>query len=244
MKTDPKQPNWELILDAITKLKGCASTSQIKEYFIEHFLPEGRIKNIQYDSRMLAVNSPSRIHYSGGKQPRRTDSNNQYDKLFLNNEKKFELYCPKKHGIWEIVKDHLGTLSIQKITEPDLKLVESTIYPDETAQGVYLEGRTKQVTINAVERNTTARKECIDHYGAVCFVCNFDFSANYGNELGSGFIHVHHILDIALVGEEYVVDPIDDLRPLCPNCHAMVHRTKPAMHPNALKAIIDKIHNK
>ena len=118
--------------------------------------------------------------------------------------------------------------------------VNSSLYPDETPQGEYTEGRTKQVTINAIERSVTARKECIEYYGATCHICDFDFSAKYGAELGAGFIHVHHLLDIALVGKEYKVDPIKDLRPLCPNCHAMVHRSKPAMHPNDLRVIIEK----
>ena len=30
------------------------------------------------------------------------------------------------------------------------------------------------------------------------------------------------------VGREYVVDPVTDLRPVCPNCHAVLHARKPA----------------
>ncbi|MEM5529723.1 HNH endonuclease [Gammaproteobacteria bacterium AS21] len=118
--------------------------------------------------------------------------------------------------------------------------VNLSIYPDELPQENHLEGATKKVIINAIERNPAARKKCIEYYGPVCGACDFDFSSKYGSELGAGFIHVHHILDISLVGQEYKVDPIKDLRPLCPNCHAMVHRTKPAMHPNELRAIIEK----
>ena len=118
--------------------------------------------------------------------------------------------------------------------------VNLSIYPDEDPLAEHLEGATKQVTINAIERNADARKKCIEYYGAVCHACEFDFSSKYGSELGAGFIHVHHILDIALIGKEYKVDPILDLRPLCPNCHAMVHRTKPAMHPDILKTVINK----
>lgn len=118
--------------------------------------------------------------------------------------------------------------------------VNLSIYPDETNAPVYKEGRVMQVTVNAIERNSEARQKCIEHYGAICNSCDFDFSTKYGAELGSGFIHVHHLLDIALVRKEYKVDPINDLRPLCPNCHAMVHRTKPAMHPDKLREIINK----
>lgn len=73
------------------------------------------------------------------------------------------------------------------------------------------------------ERNEKARKKCIEHYGCRCFVCGFDFEKTYG-ELGKGFIEVHHIVPVSQRGGEYVVDPIRDLRPLCSNCHSMVHQ--------------------
>jgi 5-methylcytosine-specific restriction protein A len=50
----------------------------------------------------------------------------------------------------------------------------------------------------------------------------------YG-KLGDGVIHVHHLRELASLGEEYEVDPIKDLRPVCPNCHAILHNSSPAM---------------
>ena len=101
--------------------------------------------------------------------------------------------------------------------------------PEEIAvHGVFKEGATRQVTVNAYERNPKARDACIAHYGTVCTVCKFDFGKVYG-KLGDGFTHVHHLRDLATIGEEYEVNPIEDLRPVCPNCHAMLHRKIPAM---------------
>jgi hypothetical protein len=102
---------------------------------------------------------------------------------------------------------------------------------------VFKEGAAKQVTVNAYERNPEARKACIAHYGTGCTVCGFNFGKVYG-ELGEGFVHVHHLRDLATIGEEYEVNPIDDLRPVCPNCHAMLHRKVPAMTIEELKGII------
>jgi 5-methylcytosine-specific restriction enzyme A len=45
--------------------------------------------------------------------------------------------------------------------------------------------------------------------------------------------------DLASIGHEYEVDPIADLRPVCPNCHAMLPTTTPAMSIASLKAIIE-----
>jgi 5-methylcytosine-specific restriction protein A len=42
------------------------------------------------------------------------------------------------------------------------------------------------------------------------------------------------------VGNEYRVDPIRDLRPVCPNCHAMIHRRIPAYSIEELKKMLDE----
>lgn len=85
------------------------------------------------------------------------------------------------------------------------------------------EGRVRLVPVNIFERSPKARAACLRRYGFVCSVCDFDFEKFYG-ELGREFIHVHHIKPFSEIREEYQVDPIKDLRPVCPNCHAMLHR--------------------
>ncbi|MCW5202629.1 HNH endonuclease [Desulfobulbus sp. US4] len=111
-------------------------------------------------------------------------------------------------------------------------------FPNEIPKNGLLEGTFKRVTVNAYERNLKAREKCIKHYGAKCCVCEFDFENVYG-ELGAGFIHVHHLIEISTIGETYEVDPVEDLCPVCPNCHAMLHREKPAMLPEKLKSLIN-----
>jgi len=101
------------------------------------------------------------------------------------------------------------------------------IYPDEVKEERLTEGSKKQITVNAYERNPKAREKCIKHYGTKCFICNFDFEKTYG-QIGKGFIHVHHLKPLSEINEEYIIDPIEDLRPVCPNCHAMLHKKTPA----------------
>lgn len=113
-------------------------------------------------------------------------------------------------------------------------------HPDDLPEGVtYLEGTATQVLVNAYERNTVARQTCIDHHGPICKVCDLDFEDRYGS-LGKGFIHVHHEVPIASIGQNYRVDPVLDLKPLCPNCHAMVHRTEPPLPIARLREILRK----
>jgi 5-methylcytosine-specific restriction protein A len=65
-------------------------------------------------------------------------------------------------------------------------------------------------------------------------VCDLNFFDRYG-EIGEGFIHVHHKVEISTIGIKYSIDPIKDLIPVCPNCHAMLHKEKPALSINELK---------
>ncbi|MGY2374494.1 HNH endonuclease [Pseudomonas sp. SDO524_S393] len=85
------------------------------------------------------------------------------------------------------------------------------------------EGARKQITVNAYERSTEARDRCIQVHGVKCTVCRFDFHDFYGPR-GRDFIHVHHLTPLSEIRGEYQLDPVKDLRPVCPNCHAMLHR--------------------
>lgn len=90
------------------------------------------------------------------------------------------------------------------------------------------------------ERDEYLRATCLAHYGAVCAVCGFDFTMMYG-EVGAGFMHVHHLIPLAYRDDDGIpLDPIADLRPVCPNCHAMLHRRSPPYAIDELKMIIRK----
>jgi hypothetical protein len=102
---------------------------------------------------------------------------------------------------------------------------------------VYREGAKYDLTTTARERNPAARKACIEKMGCRCVVCNLDFGERYG-QLGEGFIHVHHTTELAARDGEYLIDLGRDLVPLCPNCHAMAHRTRPPISIEALIAML------
>ena len=108
----------------------------------------------------------------------------------------------------------------------------------EEAETVF-EGARRTVQVNVYERDPGARRKCIARWGTVCVVCNFDFGKRYG-ALGQGFIHVHHLKPLGEVREGYQLDPVADLRPVCPNCHAMLHRRKPALSIDELSQSLRK----
>lgn len=95
------------------------------------------------------------------------------------------------------------------------------------ATELLLEGTPRQMTAQVYERNRGARQKCIEHYGTRCVVCGHTLEEMYGMA-GTGLIHVHHVRELSSIGEQHEVDPIKDLRPVCPNCHAIIHTRKPA----------------
>jgi hypothetical protein len=101
----------------------------------------------------------------------------------------------------------------------------------------FREGSPRTVLLDRYERNRHARAACLAHYGTDCVVCGISFEDVYG-ELGLDFIHVHHIRSLSAIKQEYEVDPIQDLRPVCPNCHAMIHSRTPSMTIAELRAIM------
>ena len=119
--------------------------------------------------------------------------------------------------------------------------VRKFISPDEANIGSdrFLEGTVHQITVNAFERNTAARKKCIEIHGATCVVCAFDFGKFYGTEM-SGYVHVHHLKQLSEVREGYQVNPETDLVPVCPNCHAALHQRNPPYTPIELKEMITR----
>jgi len=155
------------------------------------------------------------------------------------------------------IDDYYNTLNIRKRVqnpeEIDLKYNPQKLYDlimkknehEILAEKLYkkdirnlTEGEKKQITVNTYERSPQARQKCIEKYGTKCSVCNFDFEQKYG-KIGKDFIHVHHLTTISSIAENYEVNPIEDLRPVCPNCHAMLHKKQPEPYTiNELKEII------
>jgi len=126
-----------------------------------------------------------------------------------------------------------GFLATQKIRHnPFVPAVNDT-------QKTYTEGTPNQVSITKYERNPFARKKCLEYYGYTCVVCDFNFEKTYG-QIGKYFIHVHHLTKVATVGQTYEIDPIKDLRPVCPNCHSIIHRQKIPLTIENVKHLIEK----
>jgi 5-methylcytosine-specific restriction protein A len=134
----------------------------------------------------------------------------------------------------DAVADELEKLWHRRTGGADPILPEE-LPPNET----YAEGARKSVSLNAYERNPQARAASIAQFGLRCSVCDVLLEERYGS-IAAGFIHVHHTVPLAEVGRDYPVNPKKDLRPVCPNCHAVIHRPKPPLSVAGARRLIRK----
>jgi hypothetical protein len=151
-------------------------------------------------------------------------------------------------AVFEITKSDFEAITRELLSEngphqqgnsKDEETDKSGIPEEILTPELFSEGGIRTITVNAYERNPAARKSCINHYGYACAVCDDSMEYLYGS-VATGVVHVHHLNELATIGKEYVVDPIADLRPVCPNCHAVLHSSTPALTINELRTIVAK----
>lgn len=141
--------------------------------------------------------------------------------------------------------DYLKTLQIWLPVTMGMSLSLLNVVRVESENGNltgFAEGKKYDVITTRYERNPVNRVLCLSKYGYNCQVCGFNFEKEYG-DLGKEFIHVHHITPVSQMRESHVINPETDLIPVCPNCHAMLHRTDPPLSPVALIKIMEQEHH-
>lgn len=124
-------------------------------------------------------------------------------------------------------------------TQQFASFVSASSAEELAASDAYFEGAVERVTVNVYERNAEARQRCIGHYGFKCNVCGFDFQKTYGS-VGAEYIHMHHLIPLSDIGKEYELDPVEDLRPVCPNCHAIIHRKRPPYTLEEVRSFLEE----
>jgi 5-methylcytosine-specific restriction protein A len=56
--------------------------------------------------------------------------------------------------------------------------------------------------------------------------------------LGKDYIHVHHIVPLSEIKQEYTLNLVQDLAPVFPNYHSMIHRVTPVLKIEKLKELL------
>ncbi|MGL4875338.1 MAG: HNH endonuclease [Clostridium sp.] len=184
------------------------------------------IHTSSFNSRVGALGKRVANYFNIKNIPCTAENKKEWWNVVFYGEKKENFIWELRPELREVIKGYENIYDTDKVKIPD---------------GEYIEGRIKSVLLNQYERNTLARKVCLEHYGYTCVVCGEDLEKKYGSRLGKNFIHVHHEKPLGERKEEYKVNGIRDLKPVCPNCHSIIHRKRPCFKIEELKSELEKI---
>lgn len=111
---------------------------------------------------------------------------------------------------------------------------------DEIEQGMVEaeEGRKRTVQHVRRERSSWLRRKKIEAVAGQprCEACDFDFKERYG-ERGEGFIECHHTIPVSEL-DPGKLTRVEDLALLCPNCHRMIHASRPWISVDKLRELL------
>lgn len=123
-----------------------------------------------------------------------------------------------------------------KDIKESLKIIENNNIKLQTFDEniIITEGLKKYTSVAVYERSKKLRDVALEKFsinGRIsCDCCKFNFEDFYGSELGKGFIEMHHTKPIFKYKVEDIQTTIDkainNLMPVCSNCHRMIHRNK------------------
>ena len=146
-------------------------------------------------------------------------------------------YWPSKDDLWSVA---VLCWALEYMRDPKNRVKWSKC-SDRDALGAFPEGWRKQRLHTYHERSSGLVKEakkrwCREDPLLRCQVCGFSFVEAYG-EAGDGFIEAHHAMPISqLTGRaEHVVE---DLEPVCANCHRLIHRGKKTLTMREARRVV------
>lgn len=170
--------------------------------------------------RCIACKGAVRIHKAGGVIPAHAEHKSRFD-----------------HCVFSFYYDGIDKINPVQLKPKHIVL---DLLPEEViTSSEFEEGGTVSIKVNKFERDSKARKACLKHFGYTCKACNLNLQLIYG-KVAKDFIHVHHIIPLSKIGKKYKVNPKKDLVPVCPNCHAIIHRRA---EPYTIKEIHEFLKN-
>lgn len=123
---------------------------------------------------------------------------------------------------WVLGKLNKDELII-KLNEEEYCLPGTVTPPDSETD--IADGAARRTMSNSYERNPLNRKRCLAIWGYSCQCCGCTMEELYG-PAGRQLIHVHHLVPLGDGKGARPVNPKRDLRPVCPNCHMIIHGNK------------------
>lgn len=129
-----------------------------------------------------------------------------------------------RYGVREMSKATFDALMIDGAPLfEDVQKNQEIDHSNDFESGV--EGQPHLRYVTAYERNPKNRRQAIAIHGTTCKACDLNLGERYG-VYAEGLIHIHHVEPVSTFETPRKIDPEKDLVPVCPNCHAVIHRKK------------------
>lgn len=241
----------ELVLPAlyVIYLNKKANTTKIKEVLTDVFNPQGE------DAKILAGRKDTKFsqivrnlmgsHYESNHMSKYTKKDSsKYFSLTAEGLKYVEDNLAFLQYLFKNSFEYDSAIELSSKVFTSKKTKKILIYDEDDT---ITEGKVSTKTAIVKERSQKLRRAAIEHYTVdgkiVCSVCGFDFKKIYG-ELGDGYIQMHHENPVYQYSDDgfetYISEAVKNMKPLCANCHCMVHRNKGRLVSiTELKAIVD-----
>jgi predicted HNH restriction endonuclease len=234
-------PEKDLLLPAlyIISKHGEASTTEIKDELLMMFNPTGEDAEIlshRKDTRFTqTVRNLLGSHYANNAMRLYTSRGLTRNSKFVLNKAGIAYLKENQAMLEYLFRNPFKYEDIQEVIEAAEKTVNKKrqifVYSeDETVS----EGAASTIQKKLKARSAKLKTQAIEHYrgkdGIIrCAVCNFSFEEKYG-ELGKDYIEIHHEQPIYQYSdqgfEEYITKAVLNVKPVCSNCHSMLHRKK------------------
>lgn len=217
------KPTWQIVLDAVQSFASPVSAADVRKHIVA-ILPSFAPANVSADLYTLTVNSAARGNYRGNKEPRRTDSGNENDRLFKigrGRDARFVSYDPQFHGVWELKDVGDKVLRVRQIESYDSKELECA-RESVAARGQFdpSEDARKRMLATIVQREgqPAFRADLLDAYDRRCVIsgCAVEalleaahivpYRGAHTNVIGNGLLlraDLHKLFDLHLIS----IDP-------------------------------------
>ena len=217
----------------IIKRDGAISTTDLIKELTAVFNPTGE------DATILSGRNDTKFSQKVRNLKSHRDSNRMDDYTNINSSGKYTLTVKGEKYLDENI-EQIEYLFSNKFSSSEVADVISAV--EETAgkkRKVYVyseddmisEGKASTKETVVKKRSKKLRAAAIEHYrqsdGKIyCDVCGFCFEEKYGY-IGKDFIEIHHENPVYQYSDEgfdsYISDAVKKVRPLCANCHRMIH---------------------
>lgn len=152
-----------------------------------------------------------------------------YENGFKLTEKGFEYLDSHKEALDYLLQDNFNYEDVKTAIDNISLCGENKVLPLEE---IVSEGSLVTRNVQVRERSCRLRDFAIEHFtsnGVIsCQCCDFNFPTFYGPIYGKDCIEIHHVKPIFQYEEntfeQIVENALENLLPVCPNCHRVIHK--------------------